>query len=89
MTTIIILYYLSLNVLGFVLMGVDKEKAKKHKWRIPEQQLLTLVLLGGGVGVWSGMRFFHHKTRHTKFTIGIPFLLLIHIGVVIYMSRVL
>lgn len=69
---IFIIYLLLINVLAFITFGADKSKAKRHVWRIPEKTLFLLALLGGGIGAWLGMYFFHHKTRHTAFVIGIP-----------------
>lgn len=68
--------YLSLiNALAFLLMLADKQRAKKHRWRIPEAVLLGAAALGGSVGALFGMWLFHHKTRKAKFFISIPLLL--------------
>lgn len=68
--------YLSLiNALSFLLMLADKQRAKKHRWRIPEAVLLGAAALGGSVGALFGMWLFHHKTRKAKFFITIPLLL--------------
>lgn len=68
--------YLSLiNALAFLLMLADKQRAKKHRWRIPEAVLLGAAALGGSVGALFGMWLFHHKTRKAKFFITIPLLL--------------
>ena len=70
------LIYLSIiNALGLVLMLVDKQKARNGDWRIPEALLMGVAALGGSLGSWLGMYLFHHKTRHTKFTLGVPALL--------------
>lgn len=61
------IYLAVVNVLLFVLMGVDKQKAKKHAWRIPEKNLLLLGFFGGGLGGLLGMKVFRHKTKHTYF----------------------
>lgn len=63
-----------LNIVTFIIYGVDKYKAKSKKFRIKENTLLLLALVGGGVGASIGMNFFYHKTQHKKFTIGIPVL---------------
>jgi uncharacterized membrane protein YsdA (DUF1294 family) len=68
----IIIPTLIFNLLGFLLMGWDKQKAKTEKWRIKESTFFWIALLGGAVGVWLGMRKFHHKTLHRSFRIGIP-----------------
>jgi uncharacterized membrane protein YsdA (DUF1294 family) len=60
-------------------MGIDKRKSQKHKWRISEMQIFATALIGGALGVKWGMDFFHHKTKHTKFVIGIPLMLALNI----------
>ncbi len=69
------IYLLLINAAGMLVMLVDKQKAKKHLWRIPEATLLTVALMGGSIGSFAGMRLFHHKTRKPKFYIGIPAIL--------------
>ena len=69
-------YLIGINLLTFLIHGIDKWKAKKDKWRIPEATLLMLAALGGSIGALLGMSVFHHKTRHKKFIIGIPLILL-------------
>ena len=72
----LLLYYLLIiNALGFLLMLVDKWKAKKNRWRVRESTLLLIAALGGSVGSLAGMYLFRHKTRHLKFTLGIPLIL--------------
>ena len=72
--------YLSLiNALALLLMLADKHKAKKNLWRIPEATLMTVAALGGSVGSLLGMYTVRHKTRHPKFTVGIPLLLALQI----------
>ncbi len=61
--------YLFLSVIGFVLVYVDKRKAIRHDWRIPEKTFFLLGLIGGASGIWAGMFSFHHKTRKTKFVV--------------------
>ncbi len=68
----LLLYLLLINAAAFVLMLVDKQKARKKRWRIPESTLMLFALLGGSIGALCGMYTFRHKTRHPKFTIGIP-----------------
>ena len=80
----VILYYLvAMNVLGFLFMGLDKWKAKKRAWRIPEATLLLIAALGGAVGSMIGMHLFHHKTRHWYFLYGMPAILLIQVLIVV------
>ena len=76
---ILILYLLLINALGFLLMLVDKYKARKHLWRIPEATLMGVAALGGSLGSLGGMYAFRHKTRHPKFYIGIPLILALQI----------
>lgn len=76
----IIYYLLGINLLTFLLYGIDKGKARQGKWRIPEATLLTLAVLGGSVGALLGMAVFHHKTKHKKFVIGLPLILLAQIA---------
>ena len=72
----LLLYYLLIiNAAGFLLMLVDKWKAKKNRWRIRESTLLLIAALGGSVGSLAGMYLFRHKTLHLKFTLGIPVIL--------------
>ena len=72
----LLLYYLLIiNAAGFLLMLVDKWKAKKNRWRVRESTLLLIAALGGSVGSLAGMYLFRHKTRHLKFTLGIPLIL--------------
>lgn len=66
------LYLVLINLMAFGLYGIDKWKAKKQKWRIPEKTLFLVAGLGGSFGAGLGMRVFRHKTKHRSFTIGIP-----------------
>ena len=75
----LLLYLLIINALGLILMRIDKKKAQLGRWRIRESTLLTLAALGGSVGTILGMNLFRHKTKHLKFTVGIPIFLFIHI----------
>ena len=80
----ILIYLIIINILSFLAMWIDKNKAKKGKWRISEQALFTLVLLGGGIGGIAGMYAFRHKTQKAKFVIGFPFILIFEIIAVLY-----
>ena len=75
-------YLLAVNILAFVLIGIDKQKACHNLWRIPEKTLLLSALIGGSAGAILGMQFFHHKTRKPKFAIGVPVILVVEIVVV-------
>ena len=78
-------YLLGINAVTFIVYGIDKYKAKKAKWRIPEATLLLLAVLGGSIGAWIGMKVWHHKTMHKKFKYGIPAILLIQIALMAYL----
>lgn len=77
-------YLLAMNAVAFIVYGVDKYKAKKAKWRIPEATLLLLAVVGGSIGAWMGMKVWHHKTMHKKFKYGIPAILLSQIALMTY-----
>ena len=83
MTRIILIYLAVINVVTFFMYGVDKWKAKKSKWRIREAALLGLVVLGGSIGAWLGMKVWHHKTMHKKFKYGIPLIIVAQIVLII------
>ena len=80
---ILIVYLVLANIAAFVMYGVDKRRAVKDKWRIPEKTLLLTALVGGSVGAFVGMQVFHHKTKHWKFMIGVPTCILLHIGLAV------
>jgi uncharacterized membrane protein YsdA (DUF1294 family) len=69
-------YLLAVNALAFALMGVDKAKARRGAWRIPEKVLFLSALAGGSVGAIAGMFAFRHKTKHLRFVLGLPAILL-------------
>lgn len=69
-------YVIIINLMTFIVYGIDKRKAMLHQWRIPETTLIMLAVIGGSIGAWFGMQFFHHKTRHPKFYIGIPLIMI-------------
>ena len=81
----IVIYLAVINILGFLIMGLDKWKAKNGKWRIPENTLLLFTILGGGIGTISGMYIFRHKTKKAKFTVGMPAILVLEIALFIYL----
>lgn len=67
------IYYLILvNIFAIAMMFIDKKKARKHVWRVPERNLFLTAILLGGAGIWAGMYIFRHKTKHLKFVVGIP-----------------
>lgn len=74
--TLLMVYLLIINAVAFILMLADKQKAQQNKWRIPEATLMGTAALGGAIGALAGMYLVRHKTKHIKFTLGIPLILL-------------
>lgn len=83
---LLLIYLLIINAAGFLLMLVDKLKAKRNRWRIPERNLMLTAFLGGSVGCLLGMYLFRHKTLHPKFTMGIPLILALQIVTAIWIK---
>lgn len=83
MTTILI-YILIINVVTFIVYGIDKYKAKHAKWRISEATLLLLVATGGSIGAWCGMKVWHHKTVHKKFKYGVPAIFILQVVLAVW-----
>lgn len=81
------LYLLIINALGFLLMLVDKYKARNGLWRIPEATLMGVAALGGSIGSLIGMYLVRHKTQHPKFTVGIPVILIAQIALAFWLLR--
>ncbi len=81
--TLLIVYFVIVNIVGFALMGIDKHKAKKRAFRIPEATLFIVAIIGGSIGSILGMYMFRHKTRHWYFVYGMPFILAVQIILVI------
>lgn len=79
-----IYYIILINVIAFIVYGIDKWKARKGKWRISEASLLFLAFIGGSIGAYVGMQVWRHKTKHLKFTLGVPLILLLQILLLIY-----
>lgn len=75
-------YLIIINVIAFCVFGIDKNKAKRKQWRIPEATLIGLAVLGGSAGALLGMRLFHHKTKKPKFFIGVPVIIAIQIALI-------
>ena len=88
----VIIYLVAINIIGFLAMFIDKQKAKwldkrrakNNQWRIPEKTLFLFTFLGGGVGTIAGMYLFRHKTKKMRFTVGFPVILITEIALVIY-----
>ena len=87
MTKLILLYLLIVNAVSFLLMLTDKQKAKKKLWRIPESTLLLSAAIGGSIGSLAGMYTFRHKTKHLKFTLGVPVILVLQMAAVFLFLR--
>ena len=87
MIKLLYLYLLIINAVGFVLMIADKRKARKGRWRIPEATLMGVAALGGSVGSLLGMYTVRHKTKHIKFTLGIPVILILQLVLTFYLMR--
>ena len=80
----IVIYFIVINLFGFFIMWLDKKKAKKGAWRIPEKTLFIVTALGGGIGTIAGMYAFRHKTQKIQFVIGFPFITILEIVTIIY-----
>lgn len=85
--SIILGYFAFMNLLGFAMMGIDKRKAVKKLWRIPEYTFFVVALIGGSIGTIIGMRAFHHKTLHWYFVYGLPFILLLQIALIVFIAN--
>ena len=79
-------YLCVINMMGFILMGLDKWKAKHKKWRIAERTLFLVGLVGGSPGCWLGMYAFRHKTKHWQFVVGMPAILAIQAAVILFLT---
>ena len=86
MKDLLLLYLATINAAGFVLMLADKQRAKKHRWRIPESVLLASAALGGSLGALLGMWLFRHKTRKAKFFVTVPLLLAAQCALLYWLS---
>lgn len=81
----LLIYLILINLITFVVYADDKRRAKKHMWRTSEGTLVMLAVIGGSLGALLAMLLFRHKTRHTRFTIGIPTILIAQILLVIFL----
>ena len=84
---LILLYLIIINAAGFLLMLIDKQKARRGAWRIPEATLIWVAILGGSIGSLIGMYLFRHKTRHLKFLLGVPVILFAQLALLIWLYR--
>ena len=90
MKMMLIYYLLAVNVLTFIVYGVDKWKAQRGRWRVPEATLMGLAALGGSVGAWLAMQLFRHKTQKKKFRYGVPVLFVLQVAaVVLFLNMIL
>ena len=87
MTKLILIYLLIVNAVAFILMLADKRMAQQKLWRIPESTLLLSAAIGGSIGSLAGMYTFRHKTKHLKFTMGIPAILTLQIAGIFLLLR--
>ena len=85
MTSVVSAYLVFVNVIAFLVYGLDKLKARKGHWRISEATLLLLAIVGGSIGAWLGMKAWHHKTKHLKFMYGLPAILLLQLALAVYL----
>ena len=81
--TLVIGYVVLMSFIGFVMMGIDKRKAIKKAWRIPERTLILTAFAGGGIGSFLGMYAFRHKTKHSKFVILLPLSAVLYIILIV------
>ena len=84
MRIMLIYYLLAVNVLTFIVYGVDKWKARSGRWRVPEATLMGLAALGGSVGAWMAMQLFRHKTQKKKFRYGVPALFVLQVAAALF-----
>ena len=80
-----LLFFLALiNLIAFLLYGIDKWKSRHAKWRVTEARLLSIALLGGSLGAFLGMKIWHHKTLHPRFRYGLPLILFLHLALTLF-----
>lgn len=82
----VVIYLVAINAVTFFVYGIDKWKARRSMWRIPEATLLGLAAIGGSIGAWLGMRAWRHKTMHKKFQLGIPLIIVAQTALIIWMT---
>lgn len=83
---VILIYIVAINIVTFLVYGIDKLKAKKNRWRIAEATLLWLAVVGGSIGALLGMKVWHHKTLHKKFKYGVPAIIIAQTALIGYLS---
>ena len=77
---ILVIYLIIVNLIAFFLFGADKRRARNHSWRVSERALFLVAVAGGSIGALAGMFWFHHKTKHWYFRVGLPLILLVQAG---------
>lgn len=82
---IALIYLAAINAITFFVYGIDKWKAKRSKWRIPEATLLGMAIIGGSLGAWGGIKVWHHKTLHKKFKYGVPAIIIVQLALIGYL----
>ena len=87
MEKILIIYFIIINLITFAVFGIDKLKAIKDKWRIPEKVLFLLSVIGGSIGATLGMYIFRHKTKKIAFRLGIPAILIVQIVLAYFIMK--
>lgn len=80
------IYFAAINLVTFFVYGIDKYRAKRGAWRIPEKTLFLLPILGGSIGAIAGMKVFHHKTKHWYFRYGLPLILLAQVALAVWLG---
>ena len=86
MTNVLLYYLIVINIVTFLIYGIDKRKAKQGSWRISEATLLILAVIGGSIGALLGMKVWRHKTMHKKFKYGLPLILLAQTALIYFIS---
>lgn len=79
MYKVLLFYIITINIFGFIIMFIDKERAIYNEWRVKEKTLMLISFFGGSIGIFGGMHFFRHKTKHLKFTLGVPCIFIIEL----------
>lgn len=86
---IIGIYYIFVNIIAFILYGLDKKYAREGRWRIPEKTLLGIAMIGGAAGAWIGMQTFRHKTKHMSFRMLVPLFAVVHVWIIIRYAKLI
>ena len=82
-----LIYLFFINIIGFIAMNFDKRRAIKGKWRIKENTLLFIALIGGSIGLYLGMKIFRHKTKHALFKYGVPLIIMLQIALLAFVDK--